>query len=75
MQSIDDIGLIKQLGANVRKNRVSRNLSQAQLAFEIGCTLRQVQGIEAGESKVNVLLFIKIATALNIDMNVLCLLD
>lgn len=75
MQSIDDIGLIKQLGANVRKNRVSRNLSQAQLAFEIGYTLKQVQGIEAGESKVNVLLFIKIAKALNIDMNVLCLLD
>ena len=75
MHSIEDTFLIKQLGANVRKHRVSCNLSQSQLAFEIGCTLRQVQRIEAGESKGSVILFIKIATALNIDINVLCLVN
>jgi transcriptional regulator with XRE-family HTH domain len=67
----DDI-LNKRLGANIRKYRLKGDLSQAQLAFEVGCTLRQIQRLEAGESKGSIILYIRISESLSLDMNTLC---
>ena len=40
---------LKTLGANIRRARVARDLTQEQLAEKAGITLRNMQRIEAGE--------------------------
>ncbi len=44
------------------------NLSQSQLAYETGTTLRQIQRIESGEINAGVLYYIKIAEVLEVDI-------
>jgi ribosome-binding protein aMBF1 (putative translation factor) len=44
--------LLKQLGDNVRRERVARELSQQQLAEFADLNIRNVQRIEAGELDV-----------------------
>lgn len=61
--------ILKSIGDNIRKYRLKQNISQSQLGFEISTTLRQIQRIEKGETNAGVLYFIKIAEALDIDIN------
>lgn len=61
--------ILKSIGDNIRKYRLKQNISQSQLGFEINTTLRQIQRIEKGETNAGVLYFIKIAEALDIDIN------
>lgn len=61
--------ILKSIGDNTRKYRLKQNISQSQLAFEINTTLRQIQRIEKGESNAGILYFIKIAEALDVEIN------
>lgn len=61
--------ILKSIGDNIRKYRLKQNISQSQLGFEINTTLRQIQRIEKGETNAGVLYFIKIAEALDVDIN------
>ncbi len=64
-----DNKILKTFGDNIRKYRLKQSISQSQLAFEINTTLRQIQRIEKGEYNAGILYFIKIAEALNVDIN------
>ncbi len=60
--------VLPKIGDNIRKYRVLMNLSQSQLAYETGTTLRQIQRIESGEINAGVLYYIKIAEVLEVDI-------
>ncbi len=45
----DQATQLKKLGANVRRERTNKGLTQEQLAEKIDISLRNVQRIEAGE--------------------------
>ena len=51
-------------GDNIRRIRTNRNLSQSQLAFEVGTTIRQIQRIEKGEINAGILYYRSIAEIL-----------
>jgi transcriptional regulator with XRE-family HTH domain len=57
---------IKTFGANVRRERVSRNLTQDELAEKAEIATRNLQKIEAGE--INVLL----TTAFRLQLALRC---
>ena len=61
------MGELKRFGANVRRERVARSLTQERLAELAELNLRTVQKIEAG--KINILLttVIRIQRALDSD--------
>jgi transcriptional regulator with XRE-family HTH domain len=56
---------IKQLGDNIRRERVSRQISQQQLAEFADLNIRNVQRIEAGEIDVLLTTVIRIRKALD----------
>jgi transcriptional regulator with XRE-family HTH domain len=58
----------KAIGANVRKHRVANNMSQAQLAFEVSTTLRQIQRIESGTANCGFIYYCRIAEVLSITV-------
>ena len=60
---------LKLLGANIRKARVSQKMSQSQLAFEAGTTLRQIQRIERGDYHAGIMYYWKIFEALRSNPN------
>lgn len=64
-----DKKFLKVIGSNVKKYRLKNNISQAQLAFEINTTLRQIQRIEAGSANFGILYLRKIAEVLEIETN------
>ena len=66
-----DTEFLKAIGLNVSKYRNKTNISQAQLAFEINTTLRQIQRIEAGTANFSILYLKKIAEILNIKLTIL----
>jgi transcriptional regulator with XRE-family HTH domain len=57
---------LRNLGANVRRERVRRGLTQAELAEKADLALRNIQRIEAGE--INIL----VTTALRIQHALAC---
>ena len=63
-----DNEFLKTIGANVCKYRNKNNISQAQLAFEINTTLRQIQRIEAGTANFRILYLKKISEILNVKL-------
>lgn len=64
----DEHNFLKRIGSAVRKYRVQSNMSQSQLAFEIGTSLRQVQRIENGDTNASIIYYYRIANALNISI-------
>lgn len=55
---------LKQLGDNVRRERIAKDLSQQQLAELADLNIRNVQRIEAGEIDVLLRTIIRIRKAL-----------
>jgi transcriptional regulator with XRE-family HTH domain len=56
---------LKQLGDNVRRERIAQDLSQQQLAEMADLNIRNVQRIEAGEIDVLLRTMVRIRKALN----------
>ncbi|MBC9811868.1 helix-turn-helix transcriptional regulator [Crocinitomicaceae bacterium CZZ-1] len=61
--------ILPKIGDKIRKLRMSKNLSQSQLAFEVGTTLRQIQRIEVGTVNAGILYYIQIAKVLDIEFH------
>jgi len=60
--------LLPLIGDNIRKLRMEKRMSQSQLAFEVGTTLRQIQRIEMGKMNAGILYYIKIAEVLEVNL-------
>lgn len=58
-----------EIGNNIRSLRLSRNLSQEQLAFEVGLHRTYIGAVERGEKNITILNLIKIKNALNVSMS------
>ena len=60
---------IKEIGFKLKIERMRRKISQEKLAEMADCSLSYVGFIERGEMSVSLYNFMKIARALNIDIN------
>lgn len=56
------------VGTNVRRLRIERGLTQEQLAFEARLDLTYVGGIERGQRNPSLLVMVRLAEALNADL-------
>jgi transcriptional regulator with XRE-family HTH domain len=55
---------LRVFGANVRRERVAKGLTQARLAELVDLSLRHMQEIEAGDTNMLVTTFVRIRRAL-----------
>lgn len=65
-QKISDL---QQIGANIRRIRSEKEISRAQLAYEIGTSEKHLSRIETGEVNSGILTYIKIARVLSVPLN------
>jgi transcriptional regulator with XRE-family HTH domain len=59
------------VGANIRRLRKAKGLTQEQLAHEAGMAMRYVAGVERGEENPSLKFLVKIAEALGAEPAVL----
>jgi len=59
---------LQDVGAIIRKHRMLLKMSQSQLAFEVGLTLRQIQRIEKGDTNSGIIYYYRIAEALEVEL-------
>lgn len=58
------LSILTQIGDKIRKARIKAGVSQAQLAFEIKTSPRQIQRIENGEVNTGIISLFKICEVL-----------
>lgn len=56
-----------RVGANVRRLRKAKRLSQEALAHEAGMSMRYLAGLERGEENPSLLFLVKLAEALGVE--------
>lgn len=56
-----------RVGANVRRLRKAKGLSQEGLAHEAGMSMRYLAGLERGEENPSLLFLVKLADALEVE--------
>ena len=56
------------VGTNIRKIRISQNLSQNQLSYETGLTREYINKIESGKYNISIKKLSLISEALNVDI-------
>ena len=56
------------IGQNVRKHRKARALTQEQLAHDVGLDLTYIGGIERGRRNPTLLVIVRIAVVLNVEV-------
>lgn len=61
-------GMAKEVGANLEKLRLSRNITQAQLAEDAGVSERTLRRLESGDG-ATLDSFIRVLGALNLQQN------
>lgn len=59
------------VGANIRRLRKAKGLTQEQLAHEAGMAMRYVAGVERGEENPSLKFLVKIAEALGAEPAIL----
>lgn len=64
-----------EFGGNVRRLRLARGLTQEQLAFEAQLDLTYVGGIERGRRNPTLLVMVRLAAALGVEVQDLVRLD
>ncbi|OIO41419.1 hypothetical protein AUJ10_01005 [Candidatus Pacearchaeota archaeon CG1_02_31_27] len=57
---------LKEIGLSIRKLRLAKNITQAQMAFELNTSTKQYQRIEYGEINTSIINIIRICTILEI---------
>lgn len=63
--------MIDRIGKNVRHYRRLKELSQADLARQVGCSAQHIHAIETGVTPGSVIKLCAICDALNIDFAIL----
>lgn len=61
--------ILKQIGLNLRKLRLSKGLSQSQLAFEANFTREYINKVEAGKINITILNLEQIAKDLEVSIH------
>lgn len=59
---------VKALGKKIRDIRIKQNISQDQLAYEIGTTQKQISRIERGEINTSIAHVLAIAQVLGVHV-------
>jgi transcriptional regulator with XRE-family HTH domain len=57
---------LKEIGLSIRKLRLAKNITQAQMAFELNTSTKQYQRIEYGEINTGIINIIRICNILDI---------
>lgn len=60
----DENNQLRKLGANIRRERMAKGITQERLAEIVGLNIRNIQKIEAGETNVLITTAIRIRKAL-----------
>jgi transcriptional regulator with XRE-family HTH domain len=60
---------MKDIGKNIKEYRISRNLSQEELAEKLGLSKRTISNYESGRSRPNLDMLKKIAEELEVEIN------
>lgn len=60
-----------RVGANVRRLRKAKGLSQEALAHEAGMSMRYLAGLERGEENPSLAFLVKLADALGVEPGLL----
>lgn len=68
LNSINDITFAKKLGYRIRDLRKLQNISQLDLAYDIGMSMNTISGIELGKISPKIETLKKIADKLSIDI-------
>lgn len=58
----------QELGFKIKVERMRRKISQEKLAEMVDCSLSYIGFVERGEMSISLYNFLKIATALNLDL-------
>lgn len=61
-----DEALLQELGRRIAKQRLERNLSQAQLAEQAGISKRTLERLEAGAAATRLSLFLRVLRQLDL---------
>jgi transcriptional regulator with XRE-family HTH domain len=69
MQQLETMDIYRQIGEKIRKLRLTKGLSQKDLAKYVGVTYQQIQNYEKGKSKIPVDRLIRIAEALEVSLD------
>jgi transcriptional regulator with XRE-family HTH domain len=75
MSQFRDNDLLVVFGRNLRKHRVLKSLTQAQLAADCGFEISQISRIELGKLNTSISHLSKIVEVLDIDYNCLFVKD
>lgn len=67
MSQVDKDKLLKNLGNNIRKQRLELKISQEELAFKIDSARNFIGCIERAEKSPTIVTLVKIASALGIS--------
>lgn len=59
----------KKIGQRVKQARIDKGYTQAELGEIIGCSNNHMSHIETGQTKVSLSLLLKLAYALDMDLN------
>lgn len=62
------MNILRQIGLNVRRLRIARNLSQEALAFEADIALNYLSEIERGKRNPTILIIDRLAKALGVPI-------
>ena len=69
MQESANMAIYRQIGEKIRRLRLTKGLSQKDLAKYVGVTYQQIQNYEKGKSKIPVDRLIRIAEALEVSLD------
>ena len=69
MSQVDKNKLLRNLGNNIRKQRLELNLSQEELAFKIDSARNFIGCIERAEKSPTIVTLAKIADAIGISLS------
>ena len=69
MCQIDKNIILKNLGNNIKKLRLSKNISQEELAYKIDSARNFIGCIERAEKSPTIITLAKIANALNVSLS------
>ena len=69
MQENANMSIYRQIGEKIRRLRLTKGLSQKDLAKYVGVTYQQIQNYEKGKSKIPVDRLIRIAEALEVSLD------